>query len=105
MKKVKKGFVYILANKKRTVLYITVLYIGVTSDLQKRLLEHIRGKGSAFTRKYNAKHLLYFEEYNLITDAIEREKQLKNWKRDWKLKLIRKMNPHLRDLKNEIQFL
>jgi putative endonuclease len=81
------------------------LYIGVTSDLRRRLSEHQMGKGSAFTAKYNVKHLIYYETYNSIMKAIEREKQLKNWNRDWKLELIKSVNPHLCDLKNDIQFL
>lgn len=100
MKRKKKGFVYILMNKTRSV-----LYIGVTSDVHRRLREHQTDKGSKFTKKYNVKYLVYFEEYNSIVRAIEREKQLKNWKRDWKLGLIRKINPNLRDLKDQIMFL
>jgi putative endonuclease len=96
----KRGFVYILMNKTRTV-----LYIGVISDLQRRLSEHQLGEGSAFTAKYNVKHLVYFETYHSIVKAIEREKQLKNWNRDWKLELIKSVNPDLRDLRNDIRFL
>ncbi|MCH4822065.1 GIY-YIG nuclease family protein [Gramella lutea] len=68
----KEGYTYILANKNRTV-----FYIGVTSDLKTRLIQHKRGEGSIFTRKYNINDLLYFEEFTNISQAISREKQLK----------------------------
>jgi len=91
----KNGYVYFLSNVKRTV-----LYIGVTSELDGRILNHKYGKGSTFTAKYNLKVLLYFEEYTNIEEAIEREKQLKNWHREWKFNLIKKSNPKLKDLLN-----
>ena len=89
----KKSFVYIITNT-----YRTTLYIGVTSDLKKRAMEHIEGFGSAFTEKYNLKDLIYFEEFSDINQAIEREKQLKNWHRQWKLNLIKEQNPTLSTL-------
>ena len=88
----KQGFVYILSNKNRTT-----LYIGVTNDLKRRVLEHKAGK-SKFTKEYNLFDLLYFEQINGIEKAIEREKQLKNWNSDWKWELIKKENPELVDL-------
>lgn len=91
----KNGNVYFLSNVKRTV-----LYIGVTSELDERILNHKYGKGSTFTAKYNLKVSLYFEEYPNIEEAIEREKQLKNWHREWKFNLIKKSNPELKDLLN-----
>lgn len=91
----KNGYVYFLSNVKRTV-----LYIGVTSELDRRILNHKYGKGSTFTAKYNLKVLLYFEEYTNIEEAIKREKQLKNWHREWKFNLIKKSNPNLKDLLN-----
>ena len=97
MKKKKKGFVYILSNKTRSV-----LYIGVTSNLKRRLSEYETKKISSFTAKYNCRYLIYFEEYDSIIRAIEREKQLKNWKRKWKPELIRSINPQMRDLRNDI---
>jgi putative endonuclease len=100
MKKYKKGYVYIMSNKTRSV-----LYIGVTSDLKKRVYEHYSGLEGLFTHKYNCKYLVYFEEHDLMIDAIAREKQLKNWKRAWKLDLIKSINPQLRDLKNDIRLL
>ncbi|PKP03180.1 MAG: endonuclease [Bacteroidetes bacterium HGW-Bacteroidetes-6] len=89
----KTGFVYILSNKSRTT-----LYIGVTSNLMKRLTEHRAGLGGVFTKKYNVHELLYFEEVQGMLYAIAREKQLKNWHRDWKWNLIKERNPDLLDL-------
>jgi putative endonuclease len=82
------GFVYILASKP----YGT-LYIGVTSDLPKRMQEHAEGHGSHFVRTYVVTQLVYFEEYPLYVDAIRRETNLKRWKRAWKIDLIDKHNP------------
>ncbi|WP_093140268.1 GIY-YIG nuclease family protein [Ulvibacter litoralis] len=89
----KRSFVYIMTNK-----YRTTFYIGVTANLQKRILEHIEGVGSKFTSKYNLKDLIYFEEFSDIEQAIAREKQLKNWHKGWKLNLIRETNPKLETL-------
>ena len=69
------SYVYIMSNKWRTT-----LYIGVTNNLERRVLEHKRGEGSEFTNKYNLEHLIYFEEGDSIEAAIAREKQLKNGK-------------------------
>ena len=87
------GFVHILASKP----YGT-LYIGVTSDLPDRMEAHRLGKGSAFVKKYGVSCLVYFEEYPLYADAINRETSLKKWKRDWKIALIEKANPEWKDL-------
>jgi putative endonuclease len=87
------GFVYILASKRDGT-----LYIGVTSDLPKRMEEHAEGRGSQFVQKYGVRRLVYFEEYPLYTDAIRRETNLKRWKRAWKIELIEKHNPGWRDL-------
>ncbi|MCH2034283.1 MAG: GIY-YIG nuclease family protein [Tenacibaculum sp.] len=89
----KKSFVYILTNK-----YRTTFYIGVTSNLSRRIVEHKEEKGSSFTKKYIVTDLIYFEEFSDINQAISREKQLKNWHKEWKLNLIRKMNPKLKTL-------
>jgi len=83
----KTYFVYILTNKNKTT-----LYIGVTNNLQRRLSEHIDGIGSKFTKKYNIHHLVYYEVFNDISKAIEREKQLKGWSRMKKDKLIETVN-------------
>ncbi|HYG38979.1 MAG TPA: GIY-YIG nuclease family protein [Cytophagales bacterium] len=93
----KGGYVYILTNYKKTT-----LYIGVTSNLKTRISQHKDGNGSAFTTKYNCKYLIYYEFHNTITEAIEREKQLKNWHREWKFNLIKSINPNLTDLSYEI---
>ena len=78
--------------------YRTTFYIGVTSDLEQRVTQHISGKGSTFTRKYNLKYLIYFENFTDINQAISREKQLKNWHHDWKINLIKEINPKLETL-------
>ena len=93
----KQSFIYILSNERRSV-----LYIGVTSNLYNRLVEHKSGKGSIFTKKYNLKVLLYFEEFSSIDQAISREKQLKNWHKEWKWNLIKQINPDLMDLFEEL---
>jgi putative endonuclease len=93
----KNGFVYIISNGKDSV-----LYIGVTSDLVKRMYEHRESLIEGFSKTYQAYKLLYYEYFDAISDAILREKQLKNWKRDWKLDLIRASNPEFRDLYEDI---
>jgi len=93
----KKGYVYIMTNK-----YNTVFYTGVTSRLAKRVYEHKTGYGSEFTRKYNLTKFVWFDEYPTIRDAIEAEKRIKKWKREWKIALIRKMNPDFEDLYEQI---
>ena len=88
------NYVYIMTNS-----YRTTFYIGVTSDLSKRVIEHHEGVGSKFTSTYNLKDLVYFEEFTDIDQAISREKQLKNWHKEWKLNLIKIINPKLETLK------
>lgn len=87
------SFVYIMTNK-----YRTTFYIGVTSNLSKRIVEHALGEGSKFTKKYNLTDLVYFEKFSEINEAIAREKQLKNWHHDWKVNLIKEENPKLETL-------
>lgn len=82
-----------MSNKLRTT-----LYIGVTSHLERRVLEHKSGKGSDFTTRYKLTDLVYYEEFSNIQDAIRREKQLKNWHKKWKWNLINTHNPELKDL-------
>lgn len=89
----KQSYVYIMANYKKNV-----FYIGVTADVLWRVLEHKDKTGSKFTSKYKVDILVYLEEFEDIELAIEREKQLKNWHRDWKINLIRSQNPHMLDL-------
>ena len=88
---------YILSNET-----ITVLYIGVTSNLYSRIYDHRSGQGSDFTKKYNYTDLVYYHFDPSIEEAIKREKQLKKWKRVWKNKLITSFNPELRDLFSEV---
>ena len=87
------SYVYIMASKKNGT-----LYVGVTSDLIKRVYQHKNGLISGFTEKYKVHKLMYFEQYEDISEAIKREKQLKGWLRDWKLKLIEDNNPKWEDL-------
>lgn len=74
------------------------LYVGVTNDLVKRIYEHKNNLVEGFTKEYNIHKLVYFEDTNDISTAIEREKKLKNWKRKWKIDLIEKSNPQWKDL-------
>ncbi len=89
--------VYILSNAGRIV-----LYIGVTNDLARRLGERRAGMANAFTSRYRAKDLLWFEPFQYVNDAIAREKQLKRWHRDWKWNLVRGANPDLLDRTAEL---
>ncbi|WP_120078402.1 GIY-YIG nuclease family protein [Aurantiacibacter odishensis] len=82
------GWVYIMTNKRHGV-----LYIGVTSDISSRTMQHRSGTGSAFCRRYGLDVLVYAERHETITDAIAREKAMKAWKRAWKIELIEKVNP------------
>jgi putative endonuclease len=93
----KKGYTYIMSNK-----YRTTFYVGVTSELNGRIWQHINNQGSEFVKKYKLYDLVYFEYYERITDAINREKQLKNWHRDWKINLIKSVNPEMKDLKGDL---
>ena len=89
----KSPSVYILASKRNGT-----LYIGVTSDLIKRIWEHKNDKVDGFTNKYKVHLLVYFEQFDEIYHAISREKQLKKWNREWKVNLIEKHNPYWHDL-------
>jgi len=91
------GFVYIITNPSRTV-----FYVGVTNNLLRRVFEHKSKLVEGFTDKYNCVSVVYYEYHETIIAAIRREKQLKSWKREWKLRLIKKVNPDLRDLWEEI---
>ena len=75
----------------------TSLYIGVTSNLQKRVWEHKNKVVEGFTKKYNVDKLVYYELTDSIESAINREKQLKRWHREWKINLIKEKNPEFRD--------
>ncbi len=89
----KEYFVYIMASNKNGT-----LYIGVTSDLKKRIYEHKNDLVPGFTNRYKVHNLVYFEVINDIREALLREKRLKKWKREWKIKLIEKNNPSWKDL-------
>jgi len=86
-------YIYILTSKNNRV-----LYIGVTNNLAKRIWEHRTKLVEGFTKKYNVYKLVYYEEFESIYDAIGREKQLKNWKREWKIKLVETYNKEWKDL-------
>lgn len=90
-------YTYILTNK-----YNEVFYIGVTNDLVRRIYEHKNKLQEGFTKKYNLTKLVYYEIHQDIKEAIIREKQIKNWHRNWKINLIIENNPELRDLYSEI---
>lgn len=93
----KTGYIYIITNKRNGT-----LYIGVTSNLAKRLHEHRAGLTAGFSKTYRLNKLVYFEAAVSIDAAIAREKQLKGWRRAWKIALIEKGNPYWRDLYPEI---
>ncbi len=93
----KKYFVYILASKRNGT-----LYIGVTNNIVRRVFEHKNNLIEGFTKKYQIHSLVYFEQYNNIEHALKREKQLKWWKRKWKLELIEKSNPEWEDLYDKL---
>ena len=88
-----QGFVYMLASKRNGT-----LYCGVTNNLASRIYEHREGRGSNFTKRYGVKMLVWYETYDLVTDAIQRESNIKHWPRRWKLALIEKENPDWNDL-------
>ena len=90
-------YVYILSNTTHST-----FYIGVTSNLQKRIWEHKNKVIEGFTKKYNVNKLVYYEITNSIETAILREKQLKNWHRKWKLNLIKEFNPEIKDLSENL---
>ncbi|MFH0992227.1 MAG: GIY-YIG nuclease family protein [bacterium] len=76
----------------------TTLYCGSTVDLDSRIRQHRSGEGSKFSAKYNCKYLLYYEEYDTLEEALLREKRVKRWNREWKMRLIKSINPDLEDL-------
>jgi putative endonuclease len=90
-------FVYILASKPNGT-----LYVGVTNDLARRLLEHKAKLVPGFTHKYGIDQLVYFEAFDSILEARAREHSFKRWRRAWKIALIEKLNPDWRDLTGEL---
>ncbi|RZD14085.1 MAG: GIY-YIG nuclease family protein [Candidatus Acidulodesulfobacterium ferriphilum] len=93
----KKYYVYILSSKRNGT-----LYTGVTSDIIKRVYEHKQNVVEGFTKKYNIHVLVWYEIHDSAESAINREKQIKKWKRTWKLRLIEKDNPEWIDLYESI---
>ena len=93
-------WVYIMSNKARTV-----LYVGITNDLYRRYLEHKEEKIEGFTQKYRCHDLLYYEEFNVVNDAIVREKEIKAWRREKKEKLIATKNPAKRNLAIDLEWI
>ena len=93
----KKYFVYILASKRNGT-----LYIGITSNLIKRIWEHKNNLIKGFTKRYSVHHLVWYELHDSMNSAIEREKNMKEWKRAWKVKLIEESNPKWNDLYDSI---
>jgi putative endonuclease len=89
----KQPAVYILASKRNGT-----LYVGVTSDLKKRVWEHKNDLVEGFTKRYGVHQLVYYELHGEIMSAIRREKQIKKWNRSWKVELIERQNPDWRDL-------
>jgi len=90
-------YVYILASKRRGT-----LYIGVTNDLIRRMYEHKNGLHEGFTKKYKVYNLVYFQQCENVEPVIQREKQLKAWHREWKIRLIEETNPAWKDLSNTL---
>jgi putative endonuclease len=87
------GYVYILASRRNGT-----IYIGGTTDLPRRIYEHREGLVRGFTRQYGVKRLVYFETYSDVSDAVLRERRMKEWRRAWKVRLIEAGNPDWQDL-------
>ena len=96
MKRYQEFYIYILTNK-----YNKVIYTGVTNNLVRRMFEHRNRLVDGFSSKYNLTKLVYYESTEDVETAIKREKQLKNWHRDWKINLINRLNPEWRDLSED----
>ncbi len=92
----KKYYVYILASKRNGT-----IYIGLTNDLERRILQHKNKTFKGFTEKYDVHLLVYFEDFESYQEAYSRERQMKKWKREWKLNLIEKDNPSWKDLSED----
>lgn len=95
----KNYYVYILTNHEETT-----FYIGVTSNLPKRIWQHKHKEMRGFSSKYNLVKLVYFEQYTDVNNAIAREKQLKRWHRQWKINLITENNPDFNDLSADWEY-
>jgi putative endonuclease len=97
MQKEYNFYVYILTNYPKTV-----LYVGFTNDIIRRIIEHKNDLGCKFTRKYKLKHLIYFEQCENVYRMMEREKEIKGWRREKKDNLIKSVNPNLNDLSDKL---
>ena len=93
----KSYFVYILSSKNK------VLYVGMTNNLTRRIFEHKQGLVDGFTKKYNVDRLVYYEIHPNLETVIKRERQLKNWHRQWKINLIESVNKEWKDLYSDIE--
>ena len=91
------GWFYMMTNRPNGI-----LYAGVTNNLARRVWEHREGQIDGFTKKYGLKRLVYFERYDDIRDAIQREKSVKRWSRAWKVNLILALNPDWDDLHDRL---
>ena len=87
------GWIYFITNRRHGI-----LYVGVTSDLARRAFEHREGQVEGFSKRYGLKMLVYYERFDDIRDAIQREKTIKHWPRAWKVRLLHAMNPDRNDL-------
>lgn len=92
----KNYYLYIITNYEETV-----LYTGVTDDLERRIYEHKNKLLKGFSQRYNLNKLVYYEVFDDVNEAIYREKQIKNWRRQWKMDLIKELNPEFKDLSQE----
>ncbi|MEM6780290.1 MAG: GIY-YIG nuclease family protein [Pseudomonadota bacterium] len=97
MREEKRFYVYILASQ-----HYGTLYIGMTSNLIKRMWEHQNGVVDGFSKKYSVKNLVYYEVHDTFETAMTREKQMKAWKRQWKINLIENQNPRWDDLSQNL---
>ncbi|MFA6306403.1 MAG: GIY-YIG nuclease family protein [Patescibacteria group bacterium] len=97
MRKEYQFFVYILSNYERTT-----LYVGFTNNIIRRMIEHKNGLGSKFTKLYKLTDLLYYEQHQYVNDAISREKEIKKWRREKKINLIKSKNKMMNDLSDKL---
>ena len=100
LKTIHQYYLYILTNKKNGT-----LYIGVTNNLERRIFEHKNKLLEGFSKQYSLDKLAYFETFQYMNDAIKREKNMKKWKREWKISIIEKENPHWNDLSSDWKYL
>jgi putative endonuclease len=92
----KNYYFYIITNYEENV-----LYTGVTNDLERRIYEHKNKLLKGFSQRYNLNKLVYYEVFDDVNEAIYREKQIKNWRRQWKMDLIKELNPEFKDLSQD----